>query len=270
VGSCHPSSVPAEVLGFLTREPVMNNVVLSLVGVGAEPETEGSCWWVHNHSHVTGVAVQTPRTYPLQMTTMDTPSIEALVEAVRVAQPDLGAVTAQPTSAARFAALWGAATAAPAVPNGAQRLHVLELSTPPGSPFEALRPATVSDRPLLLEWSAGLIADTNAYGTDPAGWVDRQLRRGTLWLWDQGGPVSMAALSLPVAGVARISSVYTPPGERRNGYAEACVRALTVKSSELGAGHCVLFTDLDSPGSLGVYCRIGFRDVADSLSFRFA
>jgi predicted GNAT family acetyltransferase len=95
------------------------------------------------------------------------------------------------------------------------------------------------------------------------------LAAGRLWLWQDGGEaVSMVDGREPVAGVVRISGVYTPPEMRKRGYAAACVNAL---SNHLrAAGHrCILYTDLGNPTSNSIYRRIGYRAVAEALRYRF-
>lgn len=79
----------------------------------------------------------------------------------------------------------------------------------------------------------------------------------------------MAVKRQAVEGVVRISGVYTPAGQRKRGYAEACVHALSKRLCESGF-RCILYTDLGNPTSNSIYRRIGFRAVAETLRYRFA
>jgi predicted GNAT family acetyltransferase len=99
--------------------------------------------------------------------------------------------------------------------------------------------------------------------------VERRLEAGHFWLWEDGGPVSLAANTEPVEGVVRLHFVYTPPERRNRGYAGgACVAGLSGRMQ--GAGHrCILYTDLGNPTSNSVYRRIGYRAVAEGLRYRF-
>ena len=98
--------------------------------------------------------------------------------------------------------------------------------------------------------------------------VARRVGLGQYWLWDDGGPVSMAALSEPTAGVVRVQAVYTPEDRRGRGYASGCVAALSARA--LGAGHrCILYTDLANATSNSVYRSIGYRAVFEGLRYRF-
>jgi predicted GNAT family acetyltransferase len=78
----------------------------------------------------------------------------------------------------------------------------------------------------------------------------------------------MAGASAPVAGVARIGPVYTPPERRNHGYASALVAE--VSSDVLAHGRrCMLYTDLANPTSNSVYHALGYRAVGEALRYRF-
>jgi predicted GNAT family acetyltransferase len=92
---------------------------------------------------------------------------------------------------------------------------------------------------------------------------------GQLWLWDRGGEtVSMAVSREPLHGVVRLSGVYTPPEKRKNGYAAACVHALSKQLGDAGY-RCILYTDLSNPTSNSIYRQLGYRAVAEALRYRF-
>ena len=74
---------------------------------------------------------------------------------------------------------------------------------------------------------------------------------------------------LAVAGVARIGPVYTPPDQRRRGYAGAVTVAVSQLAADRGAEQVVLFTDLANPTSNALYQRIGYRPVEDRLALIF-
>ena len=67
----------------------------------------------------------------------------------------------------------------------------------------------------------------------------------------------------------RIGGVYTPPDERRRGYATALVAEVSrIKLAE-GKALCFLFTDLANPTSNSIYQKIGYRPVCDFAEYRF-
>jgi hypothetical protein len=84
------------------------------------------------------------------------------------------------------------------------------------------------------------------------------------WLvWDDGGPVSLAAYGNPTPSGIRIGPVYTPPEQRGRGYATSLVADLTADRLAAGMAFCFLFTDLSNPTSNAIYARIGYEPVAD-------
>ena len=102
--------------------------------------------------------------------------------------------------------------------------------------------------------------------------VDARLGGGTdsgLYLWDDGRPVSLAGYSGPTPHGIRVGPVYTPPAQRGNGYASACVAALSQLLLDGGRAHCFLFTDLGNPTSNHIYQAIGYWPVCDVDEYRF-
>jgi predicted GNAT family acetyltransferase len=82
-------------------------------------------------------------------------------------------------------------------------------------------------------------------------------------------PVSLAGYGGPTRHGIRIGPVYTPPAERRRGYASACVAALSQQLLDRGRRFCFLFTDLANPTSNHIYQQIGYRPVSDVDEYRF-
>lgn len=80
-----------------------------------------------------------------------------------------------------------------------------------------------------------------------------------MYLWTDGdAPVAMAAHSAPVAGVARVGAVYTPPSMRRRGFGTAVTAAASAAAVGAGAAQVVLYTDLSNPTSNAIYRAIGY------------
>jgi predicted GNAT family acetyltransferase len=66
-----------------------------------------------------------------------------------------------------------------------------------------------------------------------------------------------------------VSLVYTPPDQRRKGYATACVAALSQIILDSGKDFCTLFTDLANPTSNDIYIKIGYVPLGDFTLYRF-
>lgn len=94
----------------------------------------------------------------------------------------------------------------------------------------------------------------------------------TVYLWEvDGKPVSMAVG--PTRQSKRggtINFVYTPPEQRRNGYASAVVAALSQQILDSGKEFCTLFTNLANPTSNSIYQKIGYVPCGDFDEVKFS
>jgi len=71
----------------------------------------------------------------------------------------------------------------------------------------------------------------------------------------------------PAFGVARVGPVYTPPEQRRKGYAGAAVAEVSQHFLDAGARVC-LYTDQANPTSNGIYQALGYVAVVDQVNLR--
>ncbi len=141
-------------------------------------------------------------------------------------------------------------------------------------PSGAARLAFDDDRGLLVDWVELFFGETFGHHRDDAagaGFIDAAKEKHDQFvLWAAGGvPVSMAMLRAPAAGVSRIGPVFTPQNRRGNGYGAAVTAAAADLALRRGTADVVLFADLANPTSNGIYQRIGFEGVADSVRIDF-
>ena len=150
------------------------------------------------------------------------------------------------------------------------RIHQLTQVEPIATASGYLRPATESDRPLLLEWFTTFATEIGeVVSQDAEQAVNTGLKRQSINLWENGIPVSWASSSQSLPAAARIGPVYTPPEYRRKGYATACVAALSQKLLDQGCDRCFLFTDLANPTSNHIYQEIGYCPICDWYDYSF-
>ncbi|MFJ6509939.1 GNAT family N-acetyltransferase [Streptomyces sp. NPDC091406] len=220
-------------------------------------------WWRGADGAVTGTLVRTPP-HGAMLTALPAEAVAAVVEALG-AGPDLDGVNADRDTAALLAArLPGYRTVQE------QRLYRLGTLLPPSpTPEGRARAAAREDRALLVAWVEGF-AEATGQAKSSAEWlVDEGTERGSLTLWESGGrPVALAGRSLMLAGMVRVTSVYTPPEFRGRGYGAAVTAASSRAALAEGAAEVLLFTDLANPTSNGVYRRIGYEPVADRVQLR--
>ena len=127
-----------------------------------------------------------------------------------------------------------------------------------------LRLPVQADQDLLVAWMEEFVREARLQGADQARQILAARFDGDrLMLWDDGGPKSMVGMTRPVAGVARIGPVYTPPEHRRRGYATTAVAMFSRRALARGAHTCMLYTDLANPTSNKIYAEVGYRRFAD-------
>jgi uncharacterized protein len=228
----------------------------------------GRYWVVRDGAAVAGVGFQSPLTFPLLLTPMSMEAVVALVQEIAGAGIELPGVNAEAATAARCAGQWTERCKSPARPVAGLRIYECREVREAILPAGRLRRALPGDRDLLVAWTKSFFAEVEEAGHDTEAMVERRLAAGRFWLWEDGGPVSMAAQAAPVAGVVRVQIVYTPPAWRGRGYAGACVGRLS--KGILAAGdRCMLYTALNNPTSNSVYRQIGYRAVAEGLRYTF-
>ncbi|KQX65692.1 GNAT family N-acetyltransferase [Angustibacter sp. Root456] len=270
-----PRRFAERVRGFLAERPARHSVILTrlaraLAGERAEPPQSELWWWVEQpDGEVVGALMQTPP-HGAYLTADDDAVVRALARAAWVARPDLRSVGGPDPSGQVFADEWVRRGGPSAEVVMRQRLlQVDELVEPPAPPGRH-RLAGPADVPLLRGWGEAF-TDEATPGGARIDHVTARVAAGLLHVWEvDGRPVSMAAVTLPEAGVARVQLVYTPPQERGRGYAAACVAAVTREQLAEPGRTCMLYTDAANPTSNAVYERLGYRVIGTATDLAFA
>jgi ribosomal protein S18 acetylase RimI-like enzyme len=261
----------------LRADPVRHTVPLSVLAnlrhaglsrYGADPPVFG--WHRQADGTVDGAVLQTPP-FPLLAASLPAGSVPGMLEALAWHHGLPTAANLAATDEASFLADWSAKTGGTGTVGLRSRLYLLgELVPPEPAPDGAARLAGERDVELLVDWYEAFRLETNAAGPEdsrPA--VADQLSRDGLLLWQTvAGPVAMAGLSRVVAGMARVTAVYTPPAHRRRGYAGGVTTAASQAALTAGADSVVLFTDLANPTSNALYQRLGYEPVEDRVLMR--
>jgi predicted GNAT family acetyltransferase len=174
----------------------------------------------------------------------------------------------------RFAATWTRLTGTRATPAVEERVFELrEVIHPRYSPGR-MRHATPDELELVAQWYVDFVDEalTGVEARDADG-ARRRAERGiaaqTIYVWDDGGPVSLAGVARPTPHGITIGPVYTPPQRRGRGYASSLVAALSQRMLDEGRAFVTLFTDLANPTSNHIYQAIGYRPVCDYTLYRF-
>lgn len=218
---------------------------------------------LHDDGAIAGAAVRTPPG-KLLVSQLAPGAIAPMARAAHGVMPDLRTLNGPEPTASAFAEAWCRFAGGTSEIGMRQRCYVLhavadQLPPVPG----ALRRARENERDLALTW-AHAFRDEAAPGggVELHAWVERAYRLQRAFVWDDGGPVTMVAAGGSTDHAATISFVYTPPAQRRRGYATAAVAALSRRLLH-GKQYCCLYTDRANPTSNSIYQAIGYRAVCD-------
>ena len=152
-----------------------------------------------------------------------------------------------------------------------QRVYELRHVHLPKIPSGHFRVTREVDIPLIARWMQAFEAE--ALGEDrplAPERAERFVQSGSAFVWEDGGqPVAMAMQARPLKFSATVNAVYTPPENRRHGYATALVARLSQHLLDMGYEFVNLFTDLENPTSNAIYQKIGYHPVTDFRSYKF-
>jgi hypothetical protein len=261
---------------FLGEREAEHNLIFGICShVRAQPNAYGDrppyLAAVTSGGRVVAAALRTPP-FNLVLSEVDDPAaIDRLVDDRW--DDDLPGVLGPVEHALAFAERWTAREGYTNRLRLSERSFRLTEVIPPRPVAGRLRIATPDDHDLIADWMAGFIED--AFGEpDPAEaaratarW--REGRERTLYLWEDGEPVSLCGVGGATPNGIRIGPVYTPPLARRQGYASALVAAASQLQLDGGRRFCFLFTDLANPTANHIYQAIGYEPVRDVDEYRF-
>lgn len=157
-------------------------------------------------------------------------------------------------------------------PKHEMRLFSWDEPAPPDpAPRGESRLATLDDLPLLVRWERGFAEDCEIQLPEVIEpFVRERIEDGRAVLWTvDGEPVATASFLPVIAATARILGVYTPPEQRRKGYAAGVTWDTGRVAERKGAKHVLLHTDLSNPTSNAIYRRLGYRPIHDVTEFEF-
>ncbi len=269
---------------YLAQHEAENNLVLGIMAnvlSGEYQDIDPYMALIQDQGEILQVVLRTPP-FPVLFSYCQDPPHEEMVDlAVGGLQAtygdQIGGMTGDKRVVKTYAESWGKATRADPVVKTALRIYKLDQVRPVSGVPGKLRLATMDDLALVMSWFGGFQRETlgeedneKRLRQSVRHYLTGNKRQRRMTVWEVGGkPVSMAGYSGPTPRGIRISSVYTPPDMRRNGYASACVAALSQYLLDQGYRFCFLFTDVENPTPNHIYQEIGYRPVSDVEKYVF-
>ena len=102
---------------FLSSEPVLHNLVLSILHSRVAQGDPGRYWIAFHEKKAVGVIIQSPLDYPATLTPMEPRAVLAMVDAIAEAGVTLPGVNGDAATAASFAGQWSERCKSAAIPS---------------------------------------------------------------------------------------------------------------------------------------------------------
>ena len=283
-----PGAFLAAAMDHLRADPVVSTVLATATLADLRDRAEGlplpdrPRWWAVARSDdgsVAGCAFRSPTPFPPYLLPMPDRDARRLALMLHARGEDVRGASGATESCDAFAAGWSAATGSQVRALVWSRLFEAREITPPTDVAGELRRARPSDLDVIIEHLVGFQNDAEvqagrdvgdrAYDDLDRDAVLRRIRADEFWVWTvEGEVVSSVGGHDVVFGASRVGPVYTPPRHRRHGYAAAATAAVSARLLADGVRPC-LFTDLANPTSNGIYTRLGYRPVRDTVELSF-
>jgi uncharacterized protein len=153
---------------FLSSEPVLHNLILSILHSRIAQGDAGRYWIALHGEEAVGVVVQSPLEYPATLTPMEPRAVLAIVDAIAEAGVSLAGVNGDAATAASFAGQWSERCKSAATPFQGTRLYeLLELGEVPRAAGH-LRQAGPRDRSLMILWPVHFRMKLGSLQTTPS------------------------------------------------------------------------------------------------------
>ena len=151
-------------------------------------------------------------------------------------------------------------------------LALADLVRPPAldAPGVRCRPTRTSDLDLVTRWRVAYsveilgATENDALRSESRTDMERMHAIGSGWLLErEGTPVAFSGFNARLPDVVQIGGVFTPPAERRRGWARAAVAGSLAAVAAAGVRRAILFTGEENVAALRAYEAIGFRVIGD-------
>ena len=261
------------ILGLCSGLRAMKTTAPFTQTVGAPPLLPPYFVIVMSGEDLVAAAMRTPPHGAILSAMGDDGAVDLIVDDLLREAPDLPGVLGEKTRALRFAKKWTKYTQRAHRVKAAERIFQLTTVIPPRPVSGGVRTATAGDIRLVTRWFAEFLREAlHEDGSTADAMADRWLNAPdrTLYIWEDGEPVSICGAAGRTPNGIRIGAVYTPPERRGRGYASNCVAAASQAQLDTGLRYVFLFTDLANPTSNHIYRALGYVQVCDVDEYRFA
>jgi predicted GNAT family acetyltransferase len=264
------------VKSYLLQHEAQHNLIFGILdGLINQPERFKHSPYlvtVEEDNRLLAVALWTPPRKLVLSRSLHPQALNIIAQDLQARQAVIPGVTGLVDEALAFAQAWQAITNQSYHQSMQLRVYQLETIQPIAKANGYFRQATQADRNVLIEWVQAFSQEALDEATEydeAEQMIERYLRKGSLYLWQDQVPVATAGYGGATPNGIRVNFVYTSPKYRRQGYATSCVAALSQTLLDQGLMYCFLFTDLANPTSNHIYQAIGYQPVCDMDEYSF-
>lgn len=259
------------VIPYLEKQEDVNNLMIGALSKAMELEDTSECLFIagldDDTNEVVFVMTQTKKNMILAGSVKDVKKAVAYIVNEDI---QLDGVIGEKNLTETFTKSYVQATDVQAKVNMNQRIYRLDFLNDIPLVKGKLRLAQMKDVDILVTWVIDFMdaAHETISATEANIIVKRIVSQGILYVWEDKEILSMAGSARGTKHGCVVSYVYTPPKKRGQGYATACVYNLTrelLKTKEFAT----LYTDLSNPTSNGIYKKIGYKPIVDSIVFDY-
>jgi len=259
---------------LLLQNEAENNLILGLSSTMTDsPKPVNGPWLfaIEDGGQIMAAALMADPRFGIVLTRGFACGASLLTDALWQEKSPLAKVNGPTDDSQAFAKLWASGSGVQIQPGMGLGIYALQRVISPSGHCGKLRVAAQADKRTLIEWMDNFVLEALGHpATNPEKSVDAGIAKNSIFVWDIGEIVSMAACTGPTPNGIRINQVFTPRRLRGRGYASACVAALSQSLLDSGRKFCFLFTDLSNPTSNSIYRKIGYEHVCDFQEYRFA
>lgn len=270
-----PIAFKSDVFAFMCKKEAQNCLGISICETLVTSPTRYPEFYLAGFTSAeadpVGVAWQTPP-HPMGITDIPMGGIDELIRFAQSLGHKIPGIVGPVDSVEAFKDKWLVASGATVKSKMAQRIYQLDQLESVHLVKGQMRAASEADLDLLEAWSVQFAIDCHIEHTIEVikEAVLHAVKTQSRFLWESDGiPLSMAGVGGPTPHGARVSWVYTPAALRGKGYGSAIVAAVSQRQFDQGKKFCFLYTDLSNPTSNGIYQRMGYRPVCDSVHYNF-
>ena len=257
---------------FLLKHEDENNLFIGIVSRLAEKDASQEDLFlaaVKENSQIVAAALHIPPRN-LIVTRARAGAIALLASCLKTLNIAIPGIVGPVRETHEFVKIWKEISDVELAINRTMRIYRLDKVIPPKKVTGSMRLAQLKEMKILRSWFDAFFSEINTGDSSELthAVLSHALEKGNLYLWYDGGIVSMAGIARSSPNGKSVNLVYTPKEYRGRGYASNLVASLSENIIQAGMKFCTLFADLENPTSNQIYINIGYYPVGDFIEYR--